>query len=120
MKILFHTIVCCLFTVSGNAQDIYKDYRQLSFKNISSISYNTLMASQFDFKSSMHKPLLDVTPGTKFPPVNHLPGLFCKLEYKIEVKSKLAPRFRLGSLAYTEWMEGKRMYGDMFIPLSDY
>lgn len=39
--------------------------------------------------------------------INHLPGMFCKLEYKIETKSILAPRFRLGSLAYTEWMEGK-------------
>ncbi|HZV72013.1 MAG TPA: hypothetical protein VFG10_20895 [Saprospiraceae bacterium] len=38
---------------------------------------------------------------------NHLPGMFCKMEYKIEAKSKLAPRFRLGSLNYTNWMEGK-------------
>ncbi len=42
------------------------------------------------------------------PSVNHLPGMFCKLEYQIEKKSKLAPRFRLGSLEYTEWMEGKQ------------
>lgn len=41
---------------------------------------------------------------------NHLPGLFCKMEYKIETKSKLAPRFRLGSLNYTNWMEGKGNY----------
>jgi len=39
--------------------------------------------------------------------VNHLPGLFCKLEYKLECKSKLAPRIRLGSLQYTDWREGK-------------
>ncbi len=39
---------------------------------------------------------------------DHLPGLFCKMEYKLETKSKLTPRFRLGSLNYTEWMEGKR------------
>ncbi|MEP6645808.1 MAG: hypothetical protein ABJC12_01865 [Saprospiraceae bacterium] len=39
---------------------------------------------------------------------DYLPSLFCKMEYKIESKSKLAPRFRLGSLNYTEWMEGKR------------
>ena len=38
---------------------------------------------------------------------DHLPGFFCKLEYKLEGRSKLAPRFRLGSLNYTEWMEGK-------------
>ena len=39
--------------------------------------------------------------------VNHHPGIFCKMEYKLETKSKLAPRFRLGSLNYTNWMEGK-------------
>ena len=44
------------------------------------------------------------------PTVNHLPGLFCKMEYKIETKSKLAPRFRLGSLNYANWMEGKGNY----------
>ena len=47
------------------------------------------------------------------PSVNHLPGVFCKLEYQIEKKSKLAPRFRLGSLEYTEWMEGKQ---DFYAP----
>ena len=47
------------------------------------------------------------------PSVNHLPGMFCKLEYQIEKKSKLAPRFRLGSLEYTEWMEGKQ---DFYAP----
>lgn len=41
---------------------------------------------------------------------NHLPGIFCKMEYKIQSKSKLAPRFRLGSFNYTEWMEGKGEY----------
>ena len=39
--------------------------------------------------------------------INHLPGMFCKWEHKMDSKSKLAPRFRLGSLNYTNWMEGK-------------
>lgn len=39
--------------------------------------------------------------------VNHHPGIFCKMEYKLETRTKLAPRFRLGSLNYTNWMEGK-------------
>ena len=34
-------------------------------------------------------------------------SFFCRTELLIERKSILAPRFRLGSLAYTEWMEGK-------------
>ncbi len=44
------------------------------------------------------------------PSFNSLPSLFCKLEYKLETKSKLAPRFRLGSLQYANWMEGKGEY----------
>jgi len=44
------------------------------------------------------------------PSFNSLPSLFCKLEYKLETKSKLAPRFRLGSLQYANWMEGKGDY----------
>lgn len=35
-------------------------------------------------------------------------SFFCRNELLLERKSILAPRFRLGSLAYTEWMEGKR------------
>lgn len=46
--------------------------------------------------------------------INHLPGLFCKIEYHLETKSKLAPRFRLGSLKYTEWMEGKGEFLDRY------
>jgi hypothetical protein len=34
-------------------------------------------------------------------------GMFCRMEYKIETKSIISPRFRLGSLNYTNWMEGK-------------
>jgi hypothetical protein len=45
---------------------------------------------------------------------DHLPGFFCKMEYKLESYSKLAPRFRLGSLNYTEWMEGKGEWYDRY------
>jgi len=34
-------------------------------------------------------------------------GVFCKIESKIESKSKLSPRFRLGSSAYVDMLEGK-------------
>ena len=37
---------------------------------------------------------------------NHY-GFFCKVESKIERKSKLAPRFRLGSADYVDALEGK-------------
>ncbi len=50
------------------------------------------------------------TPGLK---VN---GLFCKMEFAIEAKSKLAPRFRLGSVNYTDWREGKKPMYMRYIP----
>ena len=54
-------------------------------------------------------------PPTLIPiKIDHAPGLFCKIECKLEAKSKLLPRFRLGSLQYTEWMEGKR--NDFYSP----
>ncbi len=34
-------------------------------------------------------------------------GFFCKVESKIERKSRLAPRFRLGSVDYVDALEGK-------------
>lgn len=59
---------------------------------------------QFNFSKtySLHSPSTDVCK------VDHLPSMFCKIENKIQGKSRIAPRFRLGSLDYTEYMEGKR------------
>ena len=42
--------------------------------------------------------------------VDHIQGMFCKMEYQMDLKNTINPRFRLGSLAYTEWMEGKRLF----------
>ncbi len=69
-----------------------------------------LSVNQFKFQ---FKPIDPRFGNSQFFPTigleatDHLPGFFCKLEYKLEGRSKLAPRFRLGSLNYTEWMEGK-------------
>ena len=64
----------------------------------------------FDFGSAYTKSLFSGTALLQLPTTDHLPSLFCKLEYKLETKSKLAPRFRLGSLQYANWMEGKVDY----------
>ena len=34
-------------------------------------------------------------------------GVFCRIESKIEKKSNISPRFRLGSSAYVDMLEGK-------------
>lgn len=38
-------------------------------------------------------------------------GFFCKKELKVESVTKIPFRFRLGSLQYNDWMEGKKNTG---------
>ena len=72
-------------------------------------SFDEVFADQFHFSVFSEKSSSLLQESNLYANLaDHLPGIFCKMEYKIEGKSKLAPRFRLGSLNYTEWMEGKR------------
>jgi len=56
---------------------------------------------------------------TKSQPVAILPanyycsqlGFFCKKELKLETATKIPFRFRLGSLQYNDWLEGKKNAG---------
>jgi hypothetical protein len=34
--------------------------------------------------------------------------VFCKMEYQLEKRSAVPFRFRLGSVQYVDWLEGKR------------
>lgn len=72
-------------------------------------SYQNIFEQNFDF-GLMNSPntnhYLTMAPLHLNNPF--MSGMFCKFENKFESLSKIAPRFRLGSLNYTEWMEGKR------------
>jgi hypothetical protein len=109
-------IICCgLSYVQGNGQALVKSPPVANSVRTASIEYPSLMMVQFDFKMPLKQ--LQVQPSAvakQYPSINHLPGMFCKLEYKIETRSKVAPRFRLGSLQYTEWMEGKQDFYSRF------
>jgi len=116
MKYIVLYILCFkLFTVQGNAQESISIPGKVKMAVTTPMDYHAIFSQQFDFNFSLKQSWLNQNAGfIKYPSINHLPGIFCKLEYKIETKSKLAPRFRLGSLAYTEWMEGKQDFYSRF------
>jgi len=76
---------------------------ELNYQDVWNSHFGILGPQQQSYFKVPASNLLICTP-------NHLTGMFCKMEYQIETKSKFAPRFRLGSLNYTNWMEGKGEY----------
>jgi hypothetical protein len=111
LKYLMLSIFCCGFSLVRSDAQAAIVTGQVNSMQIIAQDYQTLLSDQFDFKTSVSKSFPSPSSMFKYGgTVNHLPGMFCKLEYKIETKSKLAPRFRLGSLQYTEWMEGKNSF----------
>lgn len=102
MKIfLIFFFTCCFLSVQAQ-QTLHSNSISLERKEfrLSGVFETDLFFQPFDMKNSD-------TEFSIHKQFNHLPGLFCKMEYQIEKKSKLAPRFRLGSVNYTNWMEGK-------------
>lgn len=110
MKVFF-LAVCMLFVTGVYAQDDLQDLPLLSNSLTLSFSKRTHPIDQtFSFHKASQSKIIPINTISGIPKVDHLPSLFCRLEYRLESKSKLAPRFRLGSLNYTEWMEGKREF----------
>ncbi|MBK8515582.1 MAG: hypothetical protein IPL55_04615 [Saprospiraceae bacterium] len=83
------------------SNDIKAQYSPQFSKNDTSNFVN-----MFDFKPSLFELKSKNVLVKKFD-ASTLP-LFCKLEYQIESKSKVAFRFRLGDLNYVNMLENKR------------
>ena len=68
---------------------------------------------------SAYKPLFSQTPLLQILPANFYCsqlGFFCKKEWKFEAVTKLPFKFRLGSIQYNDWLEGKKNAGILPAP----
>lgn len=70
--------------------------------------YHDIFQQQFNFELQGSNSYSLLTPQPIKLSNPFMSGMFCKMECNIESLSKVAPRFRLGSLNYTQWMEGKQ------------
>ena len=68
--------------------------------------YQKILNTHFDFTISTSG-IKPISFSSFSYPNTCMSGMFCKMEYKIEKVSMIAPRFRLGSVSYANWMEGK-------------
>ena len=115
MKYWIICILCHSF-ILVNAQSICRMVNETKINSLVLLpsAKQKSFIETFDFGSAYTKSLFTTTSLIQLPAANYLPSLFCKLEYKLEAKSKLAPRFRLGTLQYANWMEGKGDYYSRF------
>ncbi len=109
MKLII--VLGCFFLVSVCHAQVIDSITSTDSSSIliSKNYYHQLFEKHFDFRLIQQENsnlFLAPQPITLNNPFMH--GMFCKIESDIESISKVAPRFRLGSLNYTEWMEGKQ------------
>lgn len=110
MKLII--IIGCFLLASVCHAQVMDTIRSLDSSSpilFSKNDYSQFFEKHFDFRlihPENSNSFLAPQPITLSNPFMH--GMFCKIESDIESLSKVAPRFRLGSLNYTEWMEGKQ------------
>ncbi len=94
-------VFCTIFV--GNAviaqQNPPKSTAGKGFTNSFSLQYSPLRSQFYS---------LTPVPGNFY--VKNL-GFFCRQELKLEAVTKIPFKFRLGSVSYCDWMEGKRNAG---------
>ena len=95
---VFITVV--LFCLSANILT-----GQIAADSITSDTYRPFTLSTWSASTTEQAVLADKVEN-KMLRKQHLP-LFCNIEYKMEVASKIPVRFRLGSLDYVNKLEGK-------------
>ena len=110
MKIFF--VIGCLL-ISGACSAQAKDTSSVASSSseiiFSKNRYQDIFQQQFNFGVTGFSNSYSIITPTPIKLGNpFMSGMFCKIECNIESISKVAPRFRLGSLNYTEWMEGKQ------------
>jgi hypothetical protein len=106
--IILFIAICIMQTSQAQTPDSTGFDQKPALTFLSKVNFERLFDNYFDFRLSSAESLFSIPDELMdVVQINHLPGLFCKIEYQLEARSKLAPRFRLGSLNYTDWMEGK-------------
>ena len=100
-------ILCCPAIQAQSSQPIELKEANTSVSMLNS-NYSEVWNSYFKPAISQNKNFYPRPSGYSVSyHVEPFSGMFCRMEYKIETKSIISPRFRLGSLNYTNWMEGK-------------
>lgn len=94
-------VFCTIFVVNGLAA------QQIQLKDTASKAFAKVPSLYFSPNSSTLYPLQQVPPNFY---VKNL-GFFCRQELKLEAVTKIPFRFRVGSVNYCDWMEGKKNAG---------
>jgi hypothetical protein len=101
-------ILCCPMVSFGQASVINNVAPLQGSVLMSKHNYQDLFRQNFDFGlTTSASSFQNLNPATIHLSNPFMSGMFCKFENKFECTTRIAPRFRLGSLNYTNWMEGK-------------